>query len=113
MFTFLTPQGTTYRASAPQSPQDIGVPDRPPTLSASATFDREKWEWVESLMAKVQAIMADYADDLDIIRNTESAARLAGNETEEQDLITEYRALLKERDTKIQEIVTSSREAAK
>ena len=110
MITFLRPDGTIYRAVAPMASTDVAIPDRPQDLSSYASFDVENWQWVENSMAKIQRIQAEYAPDLYILRQAESAARLAGNETEEQALITEYRAKLKERDEKIQAIIMQPKE---
>lgn len=110
MFTFLRPDGSSYRAPQAQNPQDIGIPDRPSEMSNYASFDVVQWQWIESSMAKIQRIQAEYAPDLDILRQAGSAARLAGNETEEQALITEYRAKLKERDEKIQAVIMQPKE---
>ena len=46
-YTFITLDGRTYEAMASQNPQDVGIPNKPATLSDKATFDKEKWEWLE------------------------------------------------------------------
>ena len=72
---FLRPDGSVYNSTAPQSPQDIGVPDKPAGLTVKADFDKEKWEWREpaptmdeAVAEKLAEINAGYCRVMDFIQ---------------------------------------------
>lgn len=75
MFTFLRIDGSSYRAPQAQSPQDIGVPDKPTSASNKLFFDKEKWEWREptptmdeAVTEKLAEINAGYCRVMDFVQ---------------------------------------------
>lgn len=58
ILTFLTPEGTTYCATAPRSGSDMAVPDKPADMPL-AEFDRDAGEWIEPLAAVKAAKLAE------------------------------------------------------
>ena len=86
MFTFLTPEGKTYNAAAPQSPQDVGIPARPDEMSLDAVFNVELWKWEKpapsqaELLSMFKAAIQKYLDEFAATReydNILSAASYA------------------------------------
>ena len=75
MFTFLRPDGTSYQAQAPQSPQDVGVREKPFGSSEKVYFDRDLWDWVEPIPSlemarhnKLEEINAGYCKVMDYVQ---------------------------------------------